>query len=374
MAMQVIAMRLNVKLSPDLERQLIDASMVPLTEEHILTIQTTSAMSAPLPQPTRNLPSILGPASSAMRAASSASQSGKLVIPTWATLNRADSIVHIEGSLLSHKPGAAGPYGYQPDYMHVRSPTGRLSELPIKRNNSAALLSSPTSPDGQAPQTGSPVSRQASKSSLALSGGLVKQGSVGKLSGLVKQGSLLGPGLPPRSGEGGPVPTAPLLKQGSLPSGRGRRPSLLALAGLHSLPEHDPYLGPAKAGASPRRTSSFLTGNLSTPLPSSYGSRKGSFEDSTAHSATMPMISLEAQMDVLDASLTEPELVDQRRPEELARSDASHLMVEVSRSSTSGSLEAHAAAAALPPVLVSLLCPLATTCRLSETAPVMCSV
>lgn len=343
-------MRLNVKLSPDLERQLIDTSMVPLSEadDHILTIETTSAMPAPLPEPTRLLPSILGPTSSARRASASASasQSGKLVIPTWATLNRSHPSGATESSLQQRKPGIAGPYGYQPDFM--RSPHRHIpSDSPVKRRSSTALLPlSPTSPDGQAASLGSPSSRQGSTSSLA------QQGSLTKASGLVKQGSLLGSGLPS-------IPTGSIPKQGSLPSGCARRPSLLALSGLHSLPEHDPYLGPPKPKNSPRRTSSFMTGNLNTPPPGKSGSRKASFEESTAHSAVMPMFSLEAQKDVLDASLMEPELVDQSAPPQIVRADTAHLLVELSRSSTSGSLEAHAsAAAALPPVLASphLLC------------------
>ena len=69
-------MRLNVKLSPNLERQLIETSMVPVNEaaDHVLTIQTTSAIPAPLPQRLPSLPSILAPTT---RAASSASQSGE---------------------------------------------------------------------------------------------------------------------------------------------------------------------------------------------------------------------------------------------------------------------------------------------------------
>ena len=57
-------MRLNVKLSPDQERQLLESSMVPLTveEDHILVIETASAMPAPaavqqLMQPPANLAS-----------------------------------------------------------------------------------------------------------------------------------------------------------------------------------------------------------------------------------------------------------------------------------------------------------------------------
>ena len=65
--LQVIAMRLNVKLSPDQERQLLETSMVPIIEEedHILTIQTTSAIPAPA-APLNQIvaPAILGPSSS----------------------------------------------------------------------------------------------------------------------------------------------------------------------------------------------------------------------------------------------------------------------------------------------------------------------
>ena len=50
---QVIALRLNVKLSPDQERQLLESSMVPLSDEedHILIIETLSAMPAPVASP-----------------------------------------------------------------------------------------------------------------------------------------------------------------------------------------------------------------------------------------------------------------------------------------------------------------------------------
>lgn len=48
--MQVIALRLNVKLSPDQERQLLESSMVPMDndEDQILVIETASAMPAPV--------------------------------------------------------------------------------------------------------------------------------------------------------------------------------------------------------------------------------------------------------------------------------------------------------------------------------------
>lgn len=51
--LQVIAMRLNVKLSPDQERQLLESSMVPISDEedHVLIIETLSAMPAPVASP-----------------------------------------------------------------------------------------------------------------------------------------------------------------------------------------------------------------------------------------------------------------------------------------------------------------------------------
>ena len=60
-------MRLNVKLSPDQEHQLLETSMVPVseTDQHVLTIQTTTAMPAPtqalLVTP---LPAVLAPSAS----------------------------------------------------------------------------------------------------------------------------------------------------------------------------------------------------------------------------------------------------------------------------------------------------------------------
>lgn len=70
--LQVIALRLNVKLSPDQERQLLESSMVPIDEQedHILTIETTSAVPAPVaPVKASAPPAILGPTASGMNLA-----------------------------------------------------------------------------------------------------------------------------------------------------------------------------------------------------------------------------------------------------------------------------------------------------------------
>ncbi len=70
--LQVIALRLNVKLSPDQERQLLESSMVPIDEQedHVLTIETTSAVPAPVaPVKASAPPAILGPTASGMNLA-----------------------------------------------------------------------------------------------------------------------------------------------------------------------------------------------------------------------------------------------------------------------------------------------------------------
>ena len=93
-------------------------------------------------------------------------------------------------------------------------------------------------------------------------------------------------------------------RQPSVMGNRARRPSLLGLPSshvpsLHALPENDAYLGPPKP-RSPQRTSSFLTSSGTTI-------RKKSLERETLFDTTMPMI---AQSNVLDASLTGPEILE----------------------------------------------------------------
>lgn len=112
---------------------------------------------------------------------------------------------------------------------------------------------------------------------------------------------------------------------------------------MHALPENDAYLGPPKAKA-PRRTSSFLTSSGTV-------TRKGSLDlDHEAISDfCMPLVSLTAHSDVMDASLLEPEIVDHTTSQPL----------DVSRRSTSGSYEVASAMGATsllgapPPVQVS---------------------
>ena len=179
----------------------------------------------------------------------------------------------------------------------------------LRRNSSAALLLSvATAASGTSESEGAdsvsraglPISRQASSAALFPSGGIAKQPAV--------------------------------------LASRARRPSLLGLApplvpSLHALPENDAYLGPPKPH---RRTSSFA---MSSPT----ATRRGSLEREAGVNTTP----LTAQAIFTDARLTEPEILDQNR----------ELPVEVSRLSTSGSLEAASSSlqGPLPVVLVSAL-------------------
>lgn len=169
-----------------------------------------------------------------------------------------------------------------------------------RRNSSASLLMSAASGaaggghDGEGAglvsRSGFPISRQASSSALSTGGVIHRQPSV-------------------------------------LGGSRARRPSLLGVSALHmpslhALPENDAYLGPPKP-RSPRKTSSFLTG----PPSGSFVTRDVSSEQETIFDPTMPLL---PQSDVLDASLMEPEIVEHNM----------NLPLEISRCSTSGSLEA----------------------------------
>ena len=359
--MQVIAMRLNVKLSPDQERQLLESSMVPLTneEDHILVIETASAMPTPaavqqLMQPPASLASpgpgvcsvdskatsivvcvatmlnsaadncaILAACEHAARqhwccagATSSrglgaAALSGKLVIPEWAGptgsrgLNNEPTLPRRTSSI------SAGPHGYQPEFLDKETVGRKQTSASVPRRNSSALLltaadgGTDSEGAGSVSRSGFPISRQSSSPLL------------------VPGGSLYNPAV--QSG------------------GRTRRPSLLGLQPMHALPENDAYLGPPKA-KSPRRTSSFLTS--SGPV-----TRKGSLD--LDHEAVSdfctPLVNLTAQSDVMDASLLEPEIVDHRTSQPL----------DISRRSTSGSYEVASAMGgtsllgAPPPVQVS---------------------
>ncbi len=263
-----------------------------------------------------------------------ATQSGKLVVPDWAGPTGSKTgppPSAADDSLQQRRPKApAGPYGYQPDFMDKQTVGGKQQNTAsLLRGNSAAPASvagraAGGSHDGEGgglvSRSGLPISRQSSSSAL-----------------LPRPPSVLG--------------------------GRARRPSLLGvpplhMSSLHALPENDAYLGspnsralrrtssvltgPSSIGSlereptldavlllpqakprSPRRTSSFLTGP-----PSGTVTRKGSAERENMFDATMPLL---PQSDVLDASLLEPEILDHA---------TLNLPIEVSRQTTSASLEA----------------------------------
>lgn len=242
--------------------------------------------------------------------------SGKLVIPEWAGptgsrgLNRGPTLPRRTNSK------SAGPHGYQAEFLDKQTVGRKQTSASVStRNSSATLLltaadgATDSEGAGSVSRSGFPISRQSSSSMLVPGGSLYKQ---------------------------------PAVQSG----GRTRRPSLLGLPPMHALPENDAYLGPPKA-KSPRRTSSFLTS--SGPV-----TRKGSLDlDHEAISDfCMPLVSLTAQSDVMDASLLEPEIVPER-------DHTTSQPLDVSRRSTSGSFEVASAIGgtslgAPPPVQVSL--------------------
>ena len=247
--------------------------------------------------------------------------SGKLVIPEWAGPTGSRSSAGLSGEPVSPQRASsapAGPYGYQPEFFNKQTAGLKHRNAGVsRRSSSAALLLTAASGvasglevDGPTAisRAAFPISQQASSTMLMPGGSLVKQPSV-------------------------------------LGGGRTRRPSQLGLPSmhvpslLHALPENDAYLGPAKP-RSPRRTSSFLTS--SGPV-----TRKGSAEFEAPADASMPVVNLTAESDVMDASLMEPEIVDQ----------STSLPLDLSRRSTSGSYEIGAAsssaASAVPLVQVS---------------------
>lgn len=359
-------MRLNVKLSPDQERQLLESSMVPLTneEDHILVIETASAMPAPaavqqLMQPPANMvssgsgmcttsmivyvalsdscrdcPASLllvckehdellfgcagGTSGRGMRAAA---LSGKLVIPEWAGPTGSRSSAGLKGeSALPQRTTSipAGPHGYQPEFLDKQTAgLKQQSSASISRRNSSAalLLTAASGADsegaGSVSRPGFPISRQASSSSLLMPGG-----------SLYKPSAVLS-------------------------GGRTRRPSLLGLpsmqVSLHALPENNAYLGPP-----PRRTSSFLTSSGTV-------TRKGSLDHETSNDPTTPLVNLTAQSDVMDASLLEPEILDHaiHQPLEISRRSTSLENFEVA--SCVSTIGGTGLVGAVPPVQVSYL-------------------
>ena len=286
--------------------------------------------------------------SSGQRMLLGATQSGKLVVPDWAGPTGSKAVPPssaTDDSVQQRRSNApAGPYGYQPDFMDKQTVGGKQQNTAsLLRSNSAAQMSvasraACSSHDGEgglASWPGLPISRQASSSAL-----------------LPRPPSVLG--------------------------GRARRPSLLGvpplhMPSLHALPENDAYLGspqskslrrtssiltgpPSSIGSlerestldamlllpgakprSPRRTSSFLTGP-----PSGTVTRKGSNERESMFDATMPLL---PQSNVLDASLLEPEILNHA---------TLNLPVEVSRQTTTASLEAASAPLQGPAPLIQV--------------------
>ena len=278
-----------------------------------------------------------------------ATQSGKLVVPDWAgpTASKAGPPPSAaDDSLQQRRANApAGPYGYQPDFMD-RQTVGEKQQnaVSVLRGNSAAQMSV--------------ASRAAGSSHDGEGGGLVSKS-----------------GLPisPQSSSSALLPRPP-----SVLGGRARRPSLLGapplhMSSLHALPENDAYLGSPKSRSlrrtssfltgppssigclerestldamlllpqakprSPRRTSSFLTGP-----PSGTVTRKGSAERESMFDGTMPLL---PQSNVLDASLMEPEILDHA---------TLNLPMELSRQTTSASLEAASAPLQGPAPLIQV--------------------
>ncbi len=107
-------MRLNVKLSPDQERQLLETSMVPINEEedHILTIQTSSAIVTPVaPVKAPAPPAILGSSGSASGAANLCPFTAEwlhIVFDKWSAMESVIQQLVVQGTttiapcLLSH--------------------------------------------------------------------------------------------------------------------------------------------------------------------------------------------------------------------------------------------------------------------------------
>ena len=254
---------------------------------------------------------------SGSRSSQAAALSGKLVIPEWAGPTGSRTSVGLSGEPVSPQRASnapAGPYGYQPDFFNKQTAGLKQRHTDVSRRNSSSLLltvangaagGSDGEGGGSVSRPGFPISRQSSSSMLVPGNSLCKQPSV-------------------------------------LGGGRARRPSLLGLPSmlapsLHALPENDPYLGPPKA-RTPRRTSSFLTSSGTV-------TRKGSSDHEIPGNASMPLVNLVAQSDVMDASLLEPEILDR----------ISNLPLEVSRRSTSGSFDVSAGSSGLgapPPVQV----------------------
>ena len=139
--MQVISLRLNVRLSPDQERQLLEATVIPTVDagDNPFTVQTSSYAVTTLANPLFSVAAqpapALAPGPSQRHLAMPSPEpetpsSGLGPIPDWAAPTpkggaaRAPSIFStlVEGSVQPSST-AAGPHGYQPEFVNPKPPT-----------------------------------------------------------------------------------------------------------------------------------------------------------------------------------------------------------------------------------------------------------
>ena len=311
--------------------------------------------------------------SSGQRMLLGATQSGKLVVPDWAGPTGSKAVPPSsapDDSVQQRRSNApAGPYGYQPDFMDKQTVGGKQQNTAsLLRSNGAAQMSvasraACSSHDGEgglASWPGLPISRQSSSSAL-----LPRPPSVlgGRLLGVPPLHMPSLHALPENDAYLGSPQSKSLRRTSSIltgpPSSIGSLERESTLDAMLLLPQAKPrsprrtssfltgppsstvtrkgsneresaldamLLLPGAKPRSPRRTSSFLTGP-----PSGTVTRKGSNERESMFDATMPLL---PQSNVLDASLLEPEILDHA---------SLNLPIEVSRQTTTGSLEAASA-------------------------------
>ena len=139
-ASQVISLRLNVRLSPDQERQLLEATVIPTVDagDNPFTVQTSSYAVTTLGNPLFSLPAQQAPAlvptpSQRLLAMPSPEpetpSNGLGPIPDWAAPTpkggaaRGPSIFStlVEGTVQPSST-AAGPHGYQPEFVNPKPP------------------------------------------------------------------------------------------------------------------------------------------------------------------------------------------------------------------------------------------------------------
>lgn len=155
-ASQVISLRLNVRLSPDQERQLLEATVIPTVDagDNPFTVQTSSYAVTTLANPLFSLAAqqapALVPAASQRQLPMPSPEpetpsSGLGPIPDWAAPTpkggaaRAPSIFStlVEGTVQPSST-AAGPHGYQPDFVNPKPPTHQ--GLPLQGRSTSFVV------------------------------------------------------------------------------------------------------------------------------------------------------------------------------------------------------------------------------------------